>query len=189
MRPVPTLAAAIGIVGANSLVLSPLAGAVGADLGTTASAVLSATATYGAGTAASALILAPRADRIGLARALTWALVVMTAAMVASALAGAVLWLAVAQTVAGLAAGIALPAIYGLAAELAPPGRSAEVMGKVLTGWVLSLVFGVAASALLADLVDWRLVYALMAVLAAALVWLARALPNTPRDRVHGPPV
>lgn len=110
----------------------------------------------------------------------------MVAALVASALAPSVTWLAASQTVAGLAAGIALPAIYGLAAELAPPGRSAEVMGKVLTGWVLSLVFGVAASALLADLMDWRLVYAVMGILGAALVWLVRALPNTPRDRVRG---
>ena len=178
--PVAILAASVAIVGANSLVLSPLAGTVGADLGTSAAAVLTATASFGAGTGLSALVLTPWADRIGLARALVLAQAGLAVALALSALAPSVAVLALAQTVAGITAGIALPAIYGLAAALAPPGRTAETMGRVLTGWVLSLVFGVAASALLADLVDWRLIYAGMSALAAGLALLARRLPPTP---------
>ncbi|WP_181375770.1 MFS transporter [Palleronia abyssalis] len=183
MPPVLLLAAAVGIVGANSLVLSPLAGTVAAGFGaaTTAADVLTAIATYGAGTAISALFLAPLADRLGLARALHLALGLLALSLAASAAAPGVAGLSLAQAVAGLAAGICLPATYGLAAELSPAGQEAQTMGRVLTGWVLSLVFGVAASAVLADAVNWRLVYGIMAGLAAVLCVAARGLANRPR--------
>ena len=71
--------------------------------------------------------------------------------MVGTALAPAlwVLWLA--QAVAGGGSGVALPATYGLAAEIAPKGRESTFLGRVLMGWTLSLVFGASAAALIAE--------------------------------------
>ncbi len=173
MKPVWVLMSAIGVVGANSLVLSPIASDVaGAFEGHGASDVMVASAVYGAGTALSALFLAPQADRIGLRRALLWALTVLAVALVASALAPNLAVLVLAQGITGLGAGLALPAIYGLAADISPKGQESETLGKVLTGWTLSLVAGVSLSAVLADLVHWRAVFALMAVASVSL-WVS----------------
>ncbi len=177
------LTAAVAIVGSNSLALSPIAVSVAADFpGAGAADVMMASALFGAGTAVSALTLAPAVDRIGLARALVLALAVLAGAMAATALAP-VLWLFIAaQTVAGLATGVALPATYGLAAEKAPPGQASAYLGRVLTGWTLSMVFGASAAAVVTEVAGWRLVYAVLAgvgflTLAACIAqgfWAAR---------------
>lgn len=83
-----------------------------------------------------------------------------------SALSPAVPALAGAQLMAGVASGIALPAIYASAAAVAPPGRESRTIGLVLTGWTLSMVAGVSLSAVVADYVHWRAVYAVVAMLA-----------------------
>ncbi|MEO0391299.1 MAG: MFS transporter [Pseudomonadota bacterium] len=171
------LMAAIAVVGSNSLVLSPIATEVAASFaGRGAADVLGAAAAYGAGTTLSALVLAPQADRIGLRRALVWALLSLTAAFALSAFAPTLPVLIAAQTGAGLAAGLALPAIYGLAADIAPKGRESATLGKVLTGWTVSLVAGVALAAILADAVNWRAVFASLSAAGAILAaLLARA--------------
>ncbi|MEL6465676.1 MAG: MFS transporter [Pseudomonadota bacterium] len=163
MNPVWLLMAAIGIVGSNSLVLSPIAGDVATSFaGRSAADVMVAAAVYGAGTAVSALLLAPRADHFGLKRALLAALAALSATLGLSALSPTLGVLIAAQGFAGVAAGLALPAIYGLAADIAPAGRESETLGKVLTGWTLSLVAGVALSSVLSDLLHWRAVFALL---------------------------
>ncbi|MGX9353811.1 MFS transporter [Roseobacteraceae bacterium S113] len=186
MSPILLLTLAIATVGANSLALSPLASEVGASFGLPAEDVLRAAALYGAGTALSALVLAPRADRIGLRRALVVALVAVTLGLIASTLAPGLAVLSLGQGLAGLGAGVALPVTYALAAELAPQGRESETLGKVLTGWTLSLVAGVSLAAVFADLVHWRGVFAVMAALTGGLAWAiwptARGTPRNGRS-------
>ncbi len=176
MNPVWLLMLGISIVGSNSLVLSPIAADVAASLPrSSATDVMFASAVYGAATAISALVLAPKADQIGLRRALSLALMGLSFAMVICASAPA-LWVLIAgQGLAGLAAGLALPAIYGLAAEIAPKGRESETLGKVLTGWTLSLVAGVSLSAVLTDFLHWRVVFS---ILGATGLFLLIALKN-----------
>ncbi len=166
------LTASVAIVGSNSLALSPIAVSVAADFAPAGPAdVMFAAALFGAGTAASALTLAAAVDRIGLSRALMLALLVLAAAMAATAVAPTLLAFQLAQTVAGAATGVALPAIYGLAAERAPAGRASAYLGRVLTGWTLSMIFGASLAAVVADIAGWRAVYAVLA--AAALLTLA----------------
>ncbi len=176
MNPVWLLILGISIVGSNSLVLSPIAADVAASLPrSSATDVMFASAVYGAATAISAPVLAPKADQIGLRRALSLALMGLSFAMVICASAPA-LWVLIAgQGLAGLAAGLALPAIYGLAAEIAPKGRESETLGKVLTGWTLSLVAGVSLSAVLTDFLHWRVVFS---ILGATGLFLLIALKN-----------
>ena len=188
------LLSAIGVVGANSLVLSPIAGDVASSFeGAFATDVMLAAAAYGAGTALSALLLAPRADQIGLGRSLLLALAVLGASLCISAGAPLVSVLIVAQGVAGLAAGVALPSIYGLSAEVSETGRESETLGKVLTGWTLSLVLGVTFSAVLSDLVHWRAVFVLLAGITALLAMLlarsGRAKPNEYTGEVSRSPL
>src|SRR5262245_59198918 len=160
------LTGCIGVIGCNSLGLGPIAPAVALSLGATVPAVMTAASAFGLGTAASALFLARHIDRFGQWRMLRLAIAVLAVALVLSALATSVAWLVAAQLVAGIASGVALPAIYGGAAAVAPRGRESRTIGIVLTGWTLSMVAGVSLSALVADLFHWRAVYAAIAVLA-----------------------
>lgn len=174
-RSVLLLTGSVAIIGANSLLLSPIAGAVASSLpGVDAAGVMVAAAIYGLGTALSALTLAPIADRIGPEKVLWRSMMGLIAALTASAAAPTLAVLCVAQGVAGIAAGAALPAIYGLSAQVAPKGRESETLGVVLTGWTLSLVAGVSMSALLADFAHWRAVYLVLAVLAVAVTSMLR---------------
>ncbi|WP_292113070.1 MFS transporter, partial [Mesorhizobium sp.] len=157
------LTGCIAVIGSNSLVLGPIAPAVAASFGASVPAVMTAAAAFGLGTSASALFLARYIDRIGARRMLQGALLLLALALVASALAPTVAALVAAQLVAGIAAGIAMPAIYASSAAIAPPGRESGTIGVVLTGWTLSMVAGVSLSAVLADLIHWRAVFAAVA--------------------------
>ena len=181
------LLSSIGVVGANSLVLSPIAADVaGSFAGTSATDVMLAAAAYGAGTALSALVLAPKADQIGLGRSLLWALVALGVSLCISAAAPLVWVLIAAQGAAGLAAGVALPSIYGLCAEIAEKGRESQTLGKVLTGWTVSLIIGVTLSSMLSDWVSWRAVFFLLSLVAALLaVLLTRSGRAQPESRAR----
>ena len=171
------LTVGIAVTGSNSLVLSPILGDVAQALGTTPVAVSRALAAYGGATALSAFLLAPRIDRVGARRALSAGMVALTAAMLLSAAARDWLFLALAQGLAGLGAGIVLPATYTLATTIATKGTEATVLGRVLTGWSVSLVVGVPAAALLTDLAGWRAPFLTLAALAAAALAGTLRLP------------
>jgi len=170
------LTACIGVIGSNSLVLGPIAPEVSRSLGSAVPTVMMAAAAFGLGTATSALFFARYIDRFGPRRMLRLALASLAVALVLSAMAPVVAALVAAQLVAGMASGVALPAIYAGAAAMAPPGRESRTIGVVLIGWTLSMVAGVSLSAVLADFVHWRAVYAVVALLAifavVAVSWM-----------------
>ncbi|MER8392404.1 MFS transporter [Mesorhizobium sp. M1340] len=188
--PIPALAylltGCIAVIGSNSLVLGPIAPAVAASFGTSVPAVMIASAAFGLGTSASALFLARYIDRLGARRMLQGALLLLAIALVASAAAPMVTALVAAQLLAGIAAGVAMPAIYASSAAIAPPGRESGTIGVVLTGWTLSMVAGVSLSAVLADLVHWRAVFAAVAVLSA-LALASLTLTSLSDVRKSGP--
>lgn len=164
------LTGCIAVIGSNSLVLGPIAPEVAQSLSASVPAVMAATGAFGIGTAASALFLARHIDRLGARRVLQLAFVLFVAALVLSSASLTPGMLVVGQLFAGLAAGVALPAIYTLAATIAPPGRESQTLGIVITGWTFSMVAGVSLSAVLADLVHWRAVYAAVALLAVVAI-------------------
>ncbi len=168
--PVYLLTAAVATIGANSLALGPIAAAISADLGETVPRTMYAAAGYGLGTAFSALALASRIDGIGAARALNRALVGLAAGFVICWLATGLPLLVAGQVIAGLSAGVALPAIYAIAAQISPPGRESTILGRVLVGWTISMVGGVSLAALVAELANWRVVFAGLAVLSAMVL-------------------
>lgn len=172
------LTAIVGVVGSNSLVLSPIAANVAQSLNAASPAgVMTAAALYGLGVAGAALALAPLADRFGAVRSLRFALVLLAVALTVSAASQTVWMLCMAQSFAGIAAGVAIPALYTLAAQIAPKGQEARVIGTVLTGWTLSMVGGVTLSAYVADIFGWRFVYAgLSAAVFTVLFPLSRTV-------------
>ena len=163
-RPIALLTAAIAVVGANSMVLAPITGAVAADLGGDPAEIVQASAAYGLTTALSAIFLAPRADVIGPHKALYQAVIVILVSMVASVFAPTKWALILAQGLGGIGAGVAIPAIYALAPQLGPRGQEKRSMGLVVSGWTVALVAGVAGSGFLAEWAGWRSVYATLAV-------------------------
>ncbi len=74
----------IGLVGANSLALGPIAPRVAESFASGVPAVMTASAAFGIGTAASALLLAGLIDRFGAGRVLRYALLAFLAALAAS---------------------------------------------------------------------------------------------------------
>ena len=70
----------IGLVGANSLALGPIAPRVAESFASDVPAVMTASAAFGIGTAASALLLAGLIDRFGAGRVLRYALLAFLAA-------------------------------------------------------------------------------------------------------------
>lgn len=185
-KPVLLLMLCVGLIGSNSLLLSPIAGSVATAFAeTNAADVMIASAAFGLGTAISALLIAPLADRFGADRLLSLMLSLLAVGLGLSAAAPA-LWLLVAgQSVAGLASGAALPAIYALSAVIAPRGRESETLGAVLLGWTLSMVLGVSGASFVADTLGWRILFASLcglASVAAFAVWRTRSVSTDPGD-------
>ncbi|PDT82562.1 MFS transporter [Sinorhizobium sp. BJ1] len=178
------LTASIGVIGSNSLALGPIAPEVARSLSTDVPAVMTASAAFGLGTAASAVFLGRLIDRHGPRRMLTAALLLLAVGIGISAAAPALWLLVAAQLFVGIAAGIALPAIYTLASVIAPAGRESETIGLVLTGWTLSMVAGVPLSAAIADFAGWRTVY--VAVAAATLIACAAVRLAAVREHSGG---
>lgn len=168
----------VATVGSNSLVLSPILSDVAHAFGASAAEVARAAAAYGGGTAFSALLLGRLTDRIGGRHALTTGLGILSSAMVLCALSWRWESLALAQALAGIGAGILLPGAYAMAVKIAPAGDDAKVMGRVLTGWSVSLVAGVPLSALITDLFGWRAVFSLLAIFAFSVMIGCRVLPR-----------
>jgi predicted MFS family arabinose efflux permease len=162
------LTGCIGLIGSNSLALGPIAPSIAADLTTSVQTVMAASAGFGLGTALGALALGQLIDRVGPQRILVHVMLLMAAGFAVCGTSGVPAMLIGAQFAVGMAAGVALPALYTLAAVVAPPGRESRTLGIVLTGWTLSMVGGVPVSALIADNLGWRTFYFLLA--GAALI-------------------
>ncbi|MFN4311347.1 MAG: MFS transporter [Ferrovibrio sp.] len=175
------LTTCIGVIGSNSLALGPIAPEVAQNLAATVPAIMTASAAFGLGTAASAVFLGRLIDRHGPRRMLISALVLLAAGLAGSAVAPVLAVLVATQFVVGIATGIALPAIYTLASLIAPAGRESETIGLVLTGWTLSMVAGVPLSAAIADFAGWRTIYA---VIAAATLVVCAAVRFSPAHEV-----
>lgn len=75
-----------------------------------------------------------------------------------------------------------LPAVYAAATASAPKGEGARVLGRVISGWSISLVFGVPFSAFLTDFAGWRAAFGSLAIFATLALLgffqLPRRAPN-----------
>ena len=170
----------VAVIGSNSLVLSPVLTDVAADLRTTPLVVSRAIAAYGGATALSALFLGFTIDRYGARSVLVAGSVLLALAIFGSALADSWIALAVAQAAAGIAAGVMLPAIYAAATAAGGEEEGAQVLGRVLTGWSVSLVAGVPASAFVAERFGWHASYVALGLLVLmGLVGFLRLPPST----------
>ena len=172
-----TLMALIGIIGTNGLVLSPVLTDIARDFGVSVAVAGRAITAFGVGTAVSALWLGASLERFGTARALMLAMVVGGVGQLIAALASGWVWLTAAQGLVGLAAGVGLPAIYALTADISPAGQEARILGRVILGWSISLIAAIPLGAFLADVLGWRVMLGLIGTIGIA------TLPFTARFR------
>ena len=175
----------VAVIGSNSLVLSPILTDVANDLGTTPPAVARAIPAYGGATVLSALFLGVFIDRYGARAVLIGGALLLAIGTFGSALAESWITLALAQALCGLAAGVMLPAIYAAATTtIGTPQDGARVLGRVLTGWSVSLVAGVPLSALVAERLGWQASFVVLGVLVLlALVGFVRMPPHPPTKK------
>lgn len=167
----------VAIVGSNGLLLSPILSDVAASLAAPLSSAAIAMSSYGAGTAISALFLAPLIDRYGASWALKTGLIALILSLFGSSLAVSIAMLIAFQALAGVGAGLVLPSAYALATKFTAPEFASRALGKVLIGWSLSLVAGVPLSALITEYAGWRVAYLCLAV-SATLIFFC--LPQSP---------
>lgn len=173
------LMCAIASVGIQALMLSPLLPDIASALHASAREIGFATGAYGVGVALAALAAAPRLGQWRKVLAIQLAFGIMTLGL---ALCGSA-WdwriLVIGQFITGLSAGIILPATYALAAELTPPEMRSRAIGKVIFGWSVAMVGGIPLAAFLADLLDWRSTFAVVALVTAAMVAIIGFVPRT----------
>jgi predicted MFS family arabinose efflux permease len=166
-------------VGIQALMLSPLLTDIARGLETGAKELGFASAAYGVGVAASALLAAPRLGTWPKRTALRTAFLVMTAGLSLCALAFDWRVLAAGQLVTGLAAGIIIPGTYAYAADIAAPEMRSQALGRVLFGWSVAMVAGVPLAALLSGFTGWRGTFALVAGVAFLMALAMSLLPRT----------
>lgn len=166
------LMVAVGVIGSNSLLLSPILVDIAQDFSVSAINVAWAITAYNTLTAFSALFLARYIDEWGYRKVLIIAFSCLLFGIGLSAIAWNTTSLIFSQCLAGLGAGVSLPAIYALAPLIAPKGQETKAVGKVLTGWSLALVAGVPIAALLSELFGWQSAYYLLTGLCSLTLFM-----------------
>ncbi|WP_331000093.1 MFS transporter [Acetobacter garciniae] len=173
---VAALFAAVVAVGSNAFILTPILREVSASLGTVPYHVAWAISAFGAATAVSSLVLSSELDRWGPARVLSLSALLLGVAEFTSSLSTHWVHLCLAQAIAGVAVGVLLPGTYATTAAVSPRGKEARFIGLVLTGWSLSLVFGVPFAAYVTEHIGWRSVYRItgtLSLIVACALWLS----------------
>ncbi len=172
------LAAACGLIVANIYYAQPLAGPIGASLGLSSEATgLIVTLTqigYGLGL----LFIVPLGDLVE-NRALVLTLVGLSAlALLGAALSSHATPFFAAALVIGLSS-VAVQVLVPYAAHMAPEAMRGRVVGNVMSGLLLGIMFARPVSSFITQLSSWHVVFFLSAgVMVVLAMVLHRALPR-----------
>ncbi len=134
--------------------------------------------------AAGQVVIGPVGDRFGKLRVLTLSLFLFAAAIAACAVAGDLPALTLARAAAGGAAAAIFPLGLAWVADNVPFATRQAMIGRLLTGMVLSQLFAGPVSGIIGDAFGWRASFATLSVLALAvgvlLAWRVGGLPAPP---------
>jgi DHA1 family inner membrane transport protein len=173
------LMAGIAAVGIQALMLSPLLPDIARALAAGPAEIGMASGAYGVGVALAALLAAPRLGQWRKRRAIQIAFAVIAAGLALCAAAFDWRVLVAGQFITGLAAGVIIPGIYALTADLTPDHMRSQAMGRVIVGWSVAMVAGIPIAALIADLIDWRGTFLAVSVISAGMIFGIGLLPRT----------
>jgi predicted MFS family arabinose efflux permease len=180
VRPVPTrlFAFAVGVIILNLFSSQPLVDVIGPSLGLDARLSGFVTLAVLLGYAVGLVLLVPLSDLIENRRLALIMLGADALALCAAALAPS----AVAFLVASFALGAAISCIQvlmPLAATLAPEAQRGRVVGDVMSGMMVGVLFSRPLASLATDALGWRGMYfASAAVVCVLIALLARTLPR-----------
>ncbi|WP_431283482.1 MFS transporter [Humitalea sp. 24SJ18S-53] len=127
------------------------------------------------------LVIGPVGDRFGKLRMLALSLFLFGGAVIACALASDLSRLVIARVAAGATAGAIFPLALAWVADNVPFAARQAMIGRLLTGMVLSQLIAGPMSGILGENFGWRASFGSLAVLSlvmgAALAWGIRRLP------------
>jgi predicted MFS family arabinose efflux permease len=181
MRVVLTLAAVLGLSGADTGTVSATAGNLERAFGignTQIGVLLSVVGLVGALFTIPAGILADRTRRT---RLLGGSIVVWAAAVVVSGAATSYLWLLLARVGLGAATAVAGPTLASLTGDYFPAADRGRMYGLILGGDLVGSGFGYLVSGDLSSLATWRVAFWWLAIPSLALAWVVWRLPEPAR--------
>jgi predicted MFS family arabinose efflux permease len=179
------LAIATGTIVANLYFAQPLEETMASSLHSSDSSTSLVVAFTQIGYAVGLFFLVPLGDIFDKRKLISRMLVVTAASLVAVAYATNLPWLMIASSLVGLTCIIA-QIIVPYASTLAAEGERGRVVGIVMTGLLLGILFARTFAGIVAQISSWRFVYGFGAVATLLLAFiLAKALPpNSERVKV-----
>jgi predicted MFS family arabinose efflux permease len=164
---------------------TPMLGRFAAEFGVSAAAIgWVPTLTFG-GFLTGIVFLVPLGDRVDKRRLILVHLAGLVAAVLAMAAAPSLAWLCAASFAVGVFACLS-QFIVPLAVELAPANARGSVVGTVMSGLFVGILFGRVAGGAVAAAFGWRTMYLVSAAMLAPLfVALALRLPRSPPPTTH----
>ncbi len=176
------LASACGLIVANLYYAQPLAGVIGAELGLSAGATgLIVTLTqigYGLGL----LFVVPLGDLIENRKLIVTTVLMAVAALIAAALAPHASQFLTAVFLVGISS-VAVQMILPMAAHMTPDASRGRVVGSIMSGLMVGIMMARPLSSVLSELVSWRGVFLMSAIVMAVLALvLYRLLPRRVPD-------
>jgi len=164
---------------------TPMLGHFGVEFAATPAAVGWIPTLSFAGFLAGILFLVPLGDRIDKRRLILVHLLGLIAAVLAMAAAPSLPFLWLASFAIGVFASLS-QYVVPLAVELAPPGARGAVIGTVMSGLFLGILFGRVAGGIVAATLGWRWMYVISALMLTALFAAIRTrLPASPAHTTH----
>ena len=126
-------------------------------------------------------------DRLGRVRAFLAGVVLFTAASLACGLAPGTAWLVLGRAVQGVGAALLVPGSLAIIGAAIPDGERGAAIGTWSGAGALTTALGPLLGGWLVDAVSWRAIFLVNLPLAAAVLWLARGIPDSRGPAAAGP--
>ena len=173
------LAVAAGLTAANLYYAQPLLETIGRSFGTSEGTTGLVITTSQLGYALGLALVVPIGDQVSRRRITGWLLGLAAVSLVVASLATSLWVLAATLLLTGLGS-VTAQVLVPLAASLADDRERGRVVGTVMTGLLMGILLARTASGIVADLTNWRVMFAVAAGVTVVLALvLHRRLPET----------
>lgn len=178
------LSLACGLAVANLYYAQPLLGLLAKSFGVVASHTALVVTITQLGYALGLLLVVPLGDRLENRQLIVVLMLACVFSLLAMALAPNLVCFGAASMLVGVTSVVA-QVLVPLAAHLAPEDSRGKVVGQVMSGLLLGILLARAAAGILSQHLGWRGVYALSAVLMAAMTLALRVYLPRRRPEAH----
>jgi MFS transporter, YNFM family, putative membrane transport protein len=161
--------------------VAPLLILIAADLDVSLTAATQVATVYFFAYGLMQAVWAALSDRLGRVRTMRIALLVAAVTGLLSAVAPTLPFLLAARLLAGASFAAAVPAAMVYVGDTVPTDRRQAALTDLMTGAAVGMALSTLVAGAAGQYLHWRVVFGLTAVVAAALVWGLRRLPEPPR--------